>query len=169
MQHYCRYARASLIDSFDDAIATCADAGEWAALCRDMVTTRWALHDPTLPFDHLLASCSSSGDCALELIEMRQQGDVAEQLRACERHTGPFLPDCTSQVINRWYAAGPDLENIERLGAWVGPAAPYVGQPLGVAVGCSGLGSCGTSPAIAPACQQTAARAKDGQELCRLD
>ncbi len=147
MYGFCLKDRVVRLDAAADAVAVCAEAGEWADACRQGWVTEQERRRRTLGADELLRVCGPNEDCAFQMLDTHPVGDIFAQMDRCAEQVPHYARDCVGHALYRWAAEQPTAEGAARLLLDTTHDPEVVGRFVGAAVTCKGVGSCGDSTA----------------------
>lgn len=163
---YCIYKFAGGFPTVSEVDRLCGLAGEWEAECRHAWVAGRMHADSGVATDALLEVCAGNPDCSFELLDFRPDTDVLIQMDNCRKHTGKYAPDCVGHAMQRWWQAGVDEAEIERIAATPTPFPNKVGFWIGVSVGCYGVGECSGQAQTADFCRSTVENLSRNQNRC---
>lgn len=144
----------------------CAQAGSWRAECvRTWVTARL---EPRSGFstEALLQVCGDESDCALEVLDARASGDVADQIARCAAFAGTLGSDCAGHAMERWWLPGPSDAEIRRVAGLSTAFPDRVAFFIAASVVCEGKGTCDGEPALEAACEKAAGTFRADRMKC---
>ena len=152
---YCVYSRIRSVRSMDSAVALCQQAGAWEQECRHSWVSAYLPQGSGVATDDLLAACGSGDDCALEVLDVRADPDLATQFQRCLEHAGRFGDDCAGHALERWWVQGPDAGELARVAALQTPYPERVAFFISASVVCFGVGSCEGEPRMQAFCEKS--------------
>jgi hypothetical protein len=150
---YCGLRELEALDSATEADAYCGGLGSWEGLCRTTWISSRLQPDSGVSREELLRVCAGAPDCAFEVLDWRPADDVLDQLEFCREHSAGQREDCAVHALERWAAGRPDAAERARIVAASTSYPKWVGEYLGVAIGCGGEGSCAGSPEVVRWCE----------------
>ena len=138
---YCLLHEVQSASTPAEAVAICAGAGTWTDACREVWLLR-AMRPGTSYTAADLLPIARADDARMMVLDGLPAADVATQLAACAQHTGQYVCDCTWHAMERWAQARPAEAELARVATLAGPCNQQRSTGLGLAIGCTGAGSC---------------------------
>lgn len=163
---YCIYKFAGGFPTVDEVDRLCAMAGEWEDDCRHAWVAGRMHADSGHATAELLAVCKGNPDCSFELLDFRPDPDVLVQMDDCRKHTGKYAPDCVGHAMQRWWQAGVDQAEIDRVAQAPTPYPNKVGFWIGVSVGCYEIGACPEQGQTGDFCRSTVENLSRNRDRC---
>jgi len=164
---YCIARYAPEIADVRQAERSCGMAGAWEKRCRRHWVSRRLEHGSGTPVSTLLEFCADDADCAFEVLDARPASDVLLQIERCGSHLGQLGRDCARHALQRWYLAGPDADELQRVAQSVSSYPRAVGSWLGACVACLEVGRCGGDGPARKSCDREARRLTNKPEGCQ--
>jgi hypothetical protein len=163
---YCVTKSAGGFRTVEDVERLCATAGDWEEECRHAWVAGRMHADSGVSTDVLLEVCGANDDCRFELLDFRPEDDVLIQMDLCRKHAGKHAPDCVGHAMQRWWQAGVDQAEIDRVAAAPTPYPNKVGFWIGVSVGCYGIGACPDDGQTGDFCRSTVENLSRNKNRC---